>query len=105
MKLKTIAFIIVALFSFIGLLVFSTFAHELSHRQDLKGAVVEDELCFMKMPFDGTMGYYSWSETKNQTELKRVEKYTEYKAYAISSIINFIYTFSMLYLILNWRKA
>jgi len=107
MKLTNIAFFFIMIFSVFGFIVFFCLIHELSHWQDFKEVVVEDRICFRVSNFslfgeesDGAI-YSFFPKVGTSEEVKRIDKYTEYKAYAIDSF--FLVLFAIGFCLVFWR--
>ena len=102
---KRIAFSIIVLFSFFGLFFISVLFHEFSHKQDFKGIAEKGSMCLLTFPesfksFMTDTAHYSYLIQPNNRELyEKILKYTELKAYLVSSVITFIFVFSLLYYI------
>ena len=93
---ERIAFSVVILFSFIGLLLSSIIIHEYSHYFDYRGKVVDEEICGLSLPkitensfnLNTVLGFYSFSyNQKDSKEIQEIGKTTEIKAYFLNFII------------------
>ena len=89
MKLKNISFFFIMVFSVFGFVVFSYLIHELSHWQDFKEIATDDRICFRVDNFTfGSDGASYWfvPVKGSEEELDRIDRFTEYKAYAVSGV-------------------
>lgn len=94
--IERIAFSIIILFSFLGILFFGVIVHEYSHYFDYRGKVTDEELCGLSLPkftensldLDSALGFYKFSYNEaNSKEIQEIDKTTETKAYFINFII------------------
>jgi hypothetical protein len=112
MKLETIAFVVIIMSSLFGFVCFANLMHELSHKQDLKSLVLDDDVCFLTFPNNLTLhsffvsksAFYSFTlVNKNASTMKvynNISKYTEYKAYSQEAVYMILYAiclFALLY--------
>ena len=90
----------------IGLLTFSIFLHEMIHYYDFKEVASGGGICVYpisieenKLVFfsDSTAGFYFPDEITNKTRYDEIQKYTEYKAYGIQSVIAIILIYFVFY--------
>ena len=97
---KTIAFGIVIFFSIIGVTVFSTAIHEISHwydYRDYESYSTDQAICILNLPVttEGVwslpLGYYRFSYSglneTSQEEIKAIGEYTEIEAHAYTYLI------------------
>jgi len=95
MKLiKKIAFVIMCIFSLVGLLVGGTLIHELIHKSDFKEIKKTNErMCILTFPNE--TGFYEFSFDKKQIpQYNKIMEYTELKAYSIELMIIIIFIIS-----------
>jgi len=97
-----IAFVIIFLFSLVGMIVMSIALHELTHRWDFRelradGKIFDEEMCLLgygKHNGQTYAGYYlPHYYPKYENEIDKIIKYTEIKAYAVTLTIMIIYEF------------
>lgn len=109
-KVVIIAYLILLLFAFFGLVVGGNLIHELSHQQDFKEYTYNNNICYLALPsnftiknfFSGSGAFYSYSNTdENQREIDRISRYTEWKAYGLDGVLAFIFIIS---LIIVWHN-
>lgn len=92
MKFESIAFYILVVFGFVGMISLGIMLHELSHRTDFQSIAVDGHICFLDIPnnmtlkeFIGLTAYYEpVIYEQNATQYREIGKYTEFKAYTIS---------------------
>jgi len=92
MKLSSVAFYVVLFFAMIGMTLSVVFVHELSHWNDFHKLMSDDGIYlfeisgnfsgdWLKTPF--AKYEYVFNE-KNAEQVKKVDSYTEYKAYTVT---------------------
>ena len=115
---KFIVFTTLILSGLLGATHIATVFHEYSHRDDfsvLKDNFIRDELCLWSVDTEGSpwdpsnyAGYYAFELKNNneeiQSEISKINKYTEIKAYTISFLISGFYMFCVIYLVLYLDK-
>lgn len=106
MRLEPIAFVLLLVFSLVGVAMLATIFHELSHKEDFKDIATDGEVCVLTYPilsFNGKAGYYKFNISgEDREEYQRISKYTEFKAYAIDAGV-WIAWAACLYFILDRR--
>lgn len=92
MKNKFI-FVLIILFSWIGMMVVTNYVHEMIHYKDLKPYIVEDYICLLTLD-PGLTGASAFNAVKydsnNLTQVEGVQyvqEFTEIKAYSASILI------------------
>jgi len=104
-----IAFTILCVFAFMGSIFAGTILHEYSHYYDYRNVrdkLSDQVICTYYQPLEFkwdeilySYGSYSFkvnsSDTETIKEIERIDKYTEWKAYFISTIVVIIFTVVM----------
>ncbi len=106
---EKVAFLIFFIFAMVGGLFLSILFHELSHQQDYKGLVMDEQICAFVWPNSWgealdwkskeSVGYYTFKyNINNETLVKQIKEIgdkTEEKAYTISIIVILILLISL----------
>ena len=101
MKLTNLPFYFVLFFAMIGITLSIVFVHELSHWNDYHSIVSSDAIYLFQIKGDFS-DFSSWSnsafakyaydyDSSKSSEAKKIDSYTEWKAYAIGGIMLVIY--------------
>ena len=89
-----VAFFVLILFSYAGVILVSIAAHEFSHVQDYKDFAVKGSICLFAIGNLSEAGFYLHQDVINnesQQIYERINTYTELKAYTIGIAIGIIY--------------
>ncbi|MFA5993110.1 MAG: hypothetical protein WC796_05380 [Candidatus Pacearchaeota archaeon] len=112
--IKKIAFVILVLFSIVGVFVSSTALHEYSHYRDFKGIAQEGQICALSIPTNLTLstltttkaGYYQFKiSPQDEQAYTDISKYTEIKAYSIDAIMMIVLFTSVAIIILKKDRS
>ena len=112
-KLFTFSFGILLLFSVIGIVTSSMIIHELSHKQDFKEIsrdgytalfVIPDNTSFKSFITSPGAIYNFYPTEGNKEESNRILKYTEIKAYLISTSMILFYIVAMIIVMLRLKN-
>lgn len=90
--------IILVLFSFFGIFILQIVIHENFHKFDFKNIEkISDETCYLNFN-DDALGYYQFypNGTSQYEEIEEIKKYTELKAYSLSTIVIIFYVFFLI---------
>jgi hypothetical protein len=109
--LAAIALVVLILFGLVGAILVGVILHEYSHAADFKDIAKEQEICGLVLPnslgdsLTGDLGYYTFSlkdtsESKQQYE--KVKEYTEYKAYALSTLVLVVFMICLFTFFKGW---
>ena len=108
--IKKIAFVVLVIFSIIGVFVSSTALHEYSHYRDFKDIAQEGQICALSIPTNLTLssltsteaGYYEFKiSPQDEQQYNNISKYTEIKAYSIDVIMAIVLFTSIAIIILK----
>lgn len=105
-KLEKVALIMVFIFAFFGVSVFSNVIHELTHYYDLKDyELEEEEICALNIPLDlddKRVGYYDFTfkHKEDMEKMEEIRKSSEFKA-SISDFIVYFVAFIFALTIIN----
>ena len=109
MKLKfKISFVVLFLFSLFGLIILTNLVHELSHKQDfkeIKNNLYPDSVCLLEIGDDAIASYNFYVKNNSKEEFRIISKYTEIKAYGLSSLISILYLFCFSLVFWNIRRG
>lgn len=94
MNKNNIAFTIMMIFAVIGIFFVMIVAHEFSHVLDYNKIDAIGDICLFNVPTNlstSPVGYYEFTYQSNRTaQAEDIGKYTELKAYSISTLIAII---------------
>lgn len=98
MKIENFAFIIILIFSFIGIITSAIGAHEFYHVYEFKQLnITSSRVCILQIDnITKTGGYYEYIFPREQKLLfENLNKFSEVKAYSISILVTSIGIISM----------
>jgi len=96
-KIVTISFVILFLFSLVGLFMIGIIGHENMHKWNYRNVTkLSEEVCYLNFNWssDNWIGYYKMEYPNEQKEeVNKLKEYSEFKAYGVLGIILLIYIF------------
>ncbi len=104
---RNLAFAIVLVFSFFGMVVFGIIVHEYSHYSDYKGEVTKSELALVLPQSFSELsnfnaGYFKFSySSENKDKIQEIAQTTEAKAYLINILVFLVFDICLLAVIIN----
>ena len=109
-KLFNISFVVIIFFSVVGIILTGNIIHELSHKQDYKGLIKEDDSCALVIPESkedllGKIAFYRFYTKDDEESIEKAEevtKWTEKKAYTIESILFIVFLFCIYFVFKKW---
>lgn len=111
-KIFVISFIALSLFAFIGALLVGTVLHEYSHMQDFNEHATKQEVCMLNLPTEinwkslwNLNAYYGMEYSiDDEQEIQRIDKYTESKAYIVTSVVMLIFIIFLTIVVVHLRN-
>lgn len=100
-------YIILFIFSLLGMFTASNIIHELSHWADFKDYVAEDRICFLNYNSEtGNIGYYAYYgiDEENREIVETIKKFTERKAVILSLVMPLLFLISFYFVINDYYK-
>ncbi|MEK6880893.1 MAG: hypothetical protein AABY22_14835 [Nanoarchaeota archaeon] len=109
MKIESIAFFVIVAFSIFGLFILSNLIHELSHKQDYRDFVRDDNICLLVLPKKFSLlssaALYSYTlkdlNSTEREEYQKINRVTEFKAYLLDIILAIIFITCLCIILIN----